>query len=81
MKRGGNQISLLIIFLVVPFYFVVLISGGIARQAPDTAVTFSKDVAPILYRHCVECHRPGTSPRCRSDIRTPSRTRARSKKK
>jgi Domain of unknown function (DUF3471)/Copper type II ascorbate-dependent monooxygenase, C-terminal domain len=22
------------------------------------AVTFSKDVAPILYKHCVECHRP-----------------------
>lgn len=21
-------------------------------------VTFSRDVAPILYRHCVECHRP-----------------------
>lgn len=22
-------------------------------------VTFSKDVAPILYQHCVQCHRPG----------------------
>jgi mono/diheme cytochrome c family protein len=26
--------------------------------AADTP-TFSKDVAPILYTHCVECHRPG----------------------
>jgi mono/diheme cytochrome c family protein len=26
-----------------------------AEQAP---VTFSKDVAPIFYNHCVECHRP-----------------------
>src|SRR5580765_2702155 len=25
-------------------------------QAP---VTFSKDVAPILYEHCAACHRPG----------------------
>ncbi len=25
------------------------------RNAP----TFSKDVAPILYKHCVSCHRPG----------------------
>src|SRR5215471_8193724 len=22
-------------------------------------VTFSRDVAPILYKHCVNCHRPG----------------------
>lgn len=24
----------------------------------DGSVTFSRDVAPILYKHCVECHRP-----------------------
>ena len=28
---------------------------GDARPAP---VTFAKDVAPILYKNCVECHRP-----------------------
>ena len=27
-------------------------------QAADAPVTFTKDVAPILYRSCVECHRP-----------------------
>jgi hypothetical protein len=26
---------------------------------PRPGVTFSRDVAPILYRHCVSCHRPG----------------------
>jgi hypothetical protein len=26
--------------------------------AADTAPTFTKDVAPILYKACVECHRP-----------------------
>jgi peroxiredoxin/mono/diheme cytochrome c family protein len=25
----------------------------------SSAVTFTRDVAPILNRHCVECHRPG----------------------
>jgi mono/diheme cytochrome c family protein len=30
---------------------------GVARAA-DTPVTFTKDVAPILYKSCVECHRP-----------------------
>ena len=28
-----------------------------ARQQPS--ITFSADVAPILYRHCVACHREG----------------------
>jgi mono/diheme cytochrome c family protein len=38
---------------------VVVCAGlpGVARAA-DTSVTFTKDVAPILYKSCVECHRP-----------------------
>jgi len=28
------------------------------RAQPATQATFSKDVAPILYRSCVRCHRP-----------------------
>jgi mono/diheme cytochrome c family protein len=29
------------------------------RQTATGVPTFSKDVAPILYKHCVNCHRPG----------------------
>ena len=39
---------LLAAFLAVP-------SAALAADAP---VTFTKDVAPILYKSCVECHRP-----------------------
>jgi len=28
--------------------------------AHSTAVTYTKDVAPVLRRHCVECHQPNT---------------------
>src|SRR5882724_185095 len=28
------------------------------RAAEGTPVTFTKDVAPIFYKSCVECHRP-----------------------
>ena len=28
--------------------------------AAGEEVTFSKDVAPILHRSCVQCHRPGS---------------------
>src|SRR5437667_5237112 len=38
---------------------VLPIAAAGARAAPDDpAVTFTKDVAPILYKHCAECHRP-----------------------
>jgi hypothetical protein len=30
-----------------------------ARAADNATPTFSKDVAPIFYRSCVNCHRPG----------------------
>ena len=30
-----------------------------AQQPASAAPTFSKDVAPILYKNCVSCHRPG----------------------
>jgi mono/diheme cytochrome c family protein len=30
-----------------------------ARSAPENPVTFNKDIAPIIYRNCSACHRPG----------------------
>ena len=30
-----------------------------AKTADLSAVTFTKDIAPILYSKCAECHRPG----------------------
>lgn len=44
---------------------LVLLSGRDASNAssdgstPKKAVTFSKDVAPIFFTNCAECHRPG----------------------
>src|SRR5690349_18365143 len=40
---------------------VMLAIGMMQAGAPATAMpeaTFSHDVAPILYRHCVSCHHP-----------------------
>src|SRR5688572_19543323 len=30
-----------------------------AQQAAAGAPTFTKDVAPVLFKNCVACHRPG----------------------
>lgn len=35
--------------------------GPQAPQSTEPAVTYAKDVAPILYRRCTTCHHPGTS--------------------
>ena len=40
-------------------------------QTAANVPTFSKDVAPILYKHCASCHRPGEiAPMSLSDLRT-----------
>jgi mono/diheme cytochrome c family protein len=36
----------------------LLASAGVAAAAEAPSVTFTKDVAPIVYKSCVECHRP-----------------------
>jgi len=42
---------------IAAVFAVCLGLSGVARAA-DAPVTFTKDVAPILYKSCVECHRP-----------------------
>src|SRR5260370_4067604 len=32
-----------------------------AANTGAAAITFSKDIAPILYEHCVQCHHPNTT--------------------
>jgi hypothetical protein len=41
--------------LGIPVCAVAIAGSALATEAP----TFSKDVAPILYSRCLECHRPG----------------------
>lgn len=31
----------------------------IEADSPSSQVTYTRDIAPIFHRHCVECHRPG----------------------
>src|SRR5206468_3587356 len=36
----------------------VVFSSAPAAQSSKAAPTFNRDIAPILYRSCAECHRP-----------------------
>jgi hypothetical protein len=47
---------------VLLFGGVVALTASQTRPATDAVTpTFSKDVAPIVFRNCVGCHRPGES--------------------
>ena len=52
--------------VVLPALMVVIVTtGNVAAQTtaaatPQSEVTFTKDVAPILQRSCQTCHRPGS---------------------
>ena len=54
------------------FILVTMAAIGLAGASAAQAATptFSKDVAPILYKSCVECHRPGAiAPMSLHDLR------------
>jgi hypothetical protein len=60
----GAQAAVAMTSAIVTFMFVsIAAAGGAAEeQAPAPAaaeVTFSKDIAPLAFEHCVYCHRPG----------------------
>ena len=44
-------------FLVIAFGVVAIASGPADAKKSD--VTFNRDVAPIFFNNCVQCHRPG----------------------
>src|SRR5689334_21991503 len=37
----------------------VLLVASAAQSAPKATVTFNKQIAPIIYKNCSTCHRPG----------------------
>jgi len=41
------------------FLLLALTAAGVFASIRPTPVTFNKDVAPIVYRACAPCHRPG----------------------
>src|SRR5215471_14101465 len=50
LRRGGPKMRVILVSLALG-----VVAPSLAAAAPPT---FSKDVAPILYKSCAECHRP-----------------------
>ncbi len=45
----------------MPRLFIVLLAFSMALRGAGTPPTFAHDIAPIVYRNCASCHRPGES--------------------
>jgi Flp pilus assembly protein TadD len=51
-----------IVWLISLLLFASACSGGAAPPTPASAsrpLTFTRDIAPIVFTHCTPCHRPG----------------------
>src|SRR5262245_55633016 len=57
MKSRGSRIRRAAMLIVGLTAIVVLANA--ADKAHEARLTFTKDVAPILYKSCVICHRAG----------------------
>ena len=44
-------------FALVSSLFVAGVAAAVPATAADGTPTFTKDVAPIFYKSCIECHR------------------------
>jgi mono/diheme cytochrome c family protein len=53
-----NLIPFSLLMTLVTTSVIVVTRGASTATLDQTEVTFSKDVAPIFYQRCAECHRP-----------------------
>lgn len=58
MKKG-IIILLTTLLTIVTALFILTVSSAATGRNEKEVVTFTKDVAPIFFKSCVECHRPG----------------------
>ena len=49
----------LILLSIIGLWFLAPQQGSKIEKATAESITFTKDIAPILNRNCVACHRPG----------------------
>ena len=58
MKRSIFVLATMVVLLFACL-FAMTSSAENTSKVLDSNVTFTKDVAPIFYKNCTACHRPG----------------------
>lgn len=57
--RSASPVSVSLVAVATALFATQVSRATPPLVAQDAVPTFAKDVAPILYRNCVSCHRPG----------------------
>ena len=59
MKRSIFVLGTPVVLLFASLFAMPTSSAEDTSKVVDSKVTFTKDVAPIFYKNCTACHRPG----------------------
>ena len=59
MKLTSARFALAVAIFFAGYHSWAVQAQSVAPTADAGPVTFNKHIAPLLFRHCVECHRPG----------------------
>ncbi len=59
IKRSYSFVAAVTVCLVAGLAFIATTSADNNSKTKSAGVTFSKDVAPIFFKNCSECHRAG----------------------
>ena len=59
MKRSFFVLATPVVLLFACLFAMTTSSAEDTSKVVDNNVTFTKDVAPIFYKNCTACHRPG----------------------
>ncbi len=57
--KRSYYLSLAAVMCLIAFYFMSETGNAYDEKTAKTDITFTKDVAPIFFQNCLECHRPG----------------------
>jgi mono/diheme cytochrome c family protein len=56
---NSRRLTLPLLLTAVACFGIAFATSSSASSSTSKEVTFSKDVAPIFFKNCAECHRPG----------------------
>ncbi len=61
MPRGHIHVTDLLLRSRIAIVIAIVAAGAArADQPPAAQLTFTRDIAPLIYQHCSTCHRPGS---------------------
>ncbi|HEY9232499.1 MAG TPA: hypothetical protein VIS78_10135, partial [Blastocatellia bacterium] len=55
---NSRRLTRLLLLAAVACISIAFVTSSRASSGTSKEVTFNKDIAPIFYKNCAECHKP-----------------------